>query len=343
MPVLIVIQVNFRLMEYQSVLSIAPLRISFLGGGTDIQYFYKKYQGKVISAAINKYVYVHIKKHDPLFQERYRISYSEVEHTQSRSDIKNSIVRSCLEFLEIDEPLQISTSADLPTNSGLGSSSSFTVALLLGLHKMTGKNISSAQIAEEACQIEIEILGNPIGKQDQYAAAFGGLNYYEFLSDGTVKIQPLMMEKNNSVKLLENSLLFWTGASRDSTKVLSDQAKNFQSNENSLVAMTELVDQFKSTLLNSQSELIQLGGLITSGWELKQTFSSLIMTYETQDIINEISKNNCVGFKLLGAGAGGFVYALFPQDDKKINKFSPKWRTFQPELDTLGARVVSSF
>jgi D-glycero-alpha-D-manno-heptose-7-phosphate kinase len=151
------------------------------------------------------------------------------------------------------------------------------------------------------------------------------------------------MEKNNSVKLLENSLLFWTGASRDSTKVLSDQAKNFQSNENSLVAMTELVDQFKSTLLNSQSELIQLGGLITSGWELKQTFSSLIMTYETQDIINEILKNNCVGFKLLGAGAGGFVYALFDQDDKKINKFSPKWRTFQPELDTLGARVVSSF
>ena len=330
-------------MEFQSVLSIAPLRISFLGGGTDIEYFYKKHQGKVISAAINKYVYVHIKKHDPLFQERYRISYSEVEHTQSRSDIKNSIVRSCLEFLEIDEPLQISTSADLPTSSGLGSSSSFTVALLLGLHKIIGKNVSGAQIAEEACQIEIKILGNPIGKQDQYAAAFGGLNFYEFSGDGTVKIQPLMMEKNNSVKLLENSLLFWTGESRDAAKVLSDQAKNYGDNENNLIKMTELVDQFKLTLLNSQSELVQLGNLITSGWELKKTFSKLIMTSETQDIINEILKNNCVGFKLLGAGAGGFVYALFDKDSKNRDRLSSKWRTFQPELDTLGARVVSSF
>ncbi len=343
MPVIIIIQVNFRLMEFQSVLSIAPLRISFIGGGTDIEYFYKQHHGKVISAAINKYVYVHIKKHDPLFQEKYRISYSEVEHTQSRSDIKNSIVKSCLEYLEIDEPLQISTSADLPTSSGLGSSSSFTVALLLGLHKITGKNVSSAQIAEEACQIEIEILGNPIGKQDQYASAFGGLNYYEFLSDGTVKIQPLMMEKNNSVKLLQNSLLFWTGASRDATKVLSDQAKNYTNNEDKLIKLTELVDQFKFTLLNSRTELIELGNLITSGWDLKQTFSELIMTSETQGIINEIRENNCIGFKLLGAGAGGFVYALFDTDKKNREKFSPKWRTFQPELDTLGARVVSSF
>ena len=140
-------------MEVQSVLSMAPLRISFVGGGTDISTFYRKTPGCVISAAINKYVYVHIKRHDPLFQERYRISYSETEHTQNRNDINNLIVRSCLELLEMDEPLQISTSADLPSNSGLGSSSSFAVALLNGLHKIRGEEVSLVQIAEEASRV----------------------------------------------------------------------------------------------------------------------------------------------------------------------------------------------
>ena len=138
-------------MEIQSVLSMAPLRLSFLGGGTDISTYYTKSKGCVVSAAINKYVYVHIKRHDPLFQERYRISYSEVEHTNSRDLIKNSIVKGCLELLKIDEPIQISTSADLPANSGLGSSSSFAVALLNALHTLKNENASPVQLAE-ACR-----------------------------------------------------------------------------------------------------------------------------------------------------------------------------------------------
>jgi D-glycero-alpha-D-manno-heptose-7-phosphate kinase len=170
-------------MEIQSVLSVAPLRISFLGGGTDIPTFYTRSKGCVVSAAINKYVYVHIKRHDPLFQERYRISYSEVEHTNSRNSIKNAIVKGCLELLDIDEPIQISTSADLPANSGLGSSSSFAVALLNALHALKNENASAVQLAEEASTVEIELLGSPIGKQDQYAAAFGGLNLFEFSMD----------------------------------------------------------------------------------------------------------------------------------------------------------------
>ena len=167
-------------MEIQSVLSMAPLRISFLGGGTDISTYFTKSKGCVVSAAINKYVYVHIKRHDPLFQERYRISYSEVEHTNSRDLIKNSIVKGCLELLKIDEPIQISTSADLPANSGLGSSSSFTVGLLNALYAHKEKHCSAAKLAKEACEIEIDILKEPIGKQDQYAAAYGGFNFIKF-------------------------------------------------------------------------------------------------------------------------------------------------------------------
>jgi len=329
-------------MRYQSVLTLAPLRISFIGGGTDINYFYRNIPGKVISASINKYVYVHIKNHDPLFQERYRISYSEVEHTQSRSEIKNLIVKSCLELLNMDEPLQISTSADLPTNSGLGSSSSFTVALLLGLHQMQGDSVSQAQLAEEAAYVEIEMLNSPIGKQDQYAAAFGGINYYEFLPDDTVIIQPLLTPKAQSKNLLDNSILFWTSESRSATKVLIDQEKNYKTNEVNLHKLTFLVDELKFKLLNNNSNMLEIGNIIKSGWNLKEKFSELISTPQTKDIINELIDNNCLGYKLLGAGGGGFIYALFDDSSEKyINNF-PTRRSFIPKLDNLGARIVSS-
>jgi D-glycero-alpha-D-manno-heptose-7-phosphate kinase len=329
-------------MKYQSVLTLAPLRISFIGGGTDINYFYRNSPGKVISAAINKYVYVHIKNHDPLFQERYRISYSEVEHTQSRSEIKNQIIKSCLELLNMDEPLQISTSADLPTNSGLGSSSSFTVALLLGLHQIVGDGVSQAQLAEEAAYVEIEMLKSPIGKQDQYAAAFGGLNYYEFLADDSVKIQPLLTPKSQSKNLLENSVLIWTSEGRSATKVLIDQEKNYASNKISLEKLTVLVDELKSKLLENTSNLSEIGEIIRSGWELKERLSDLISTPKTKEIIKELIDNRCLGYKLLGAGGGGFVYALFSDSgDKYIANF-PNRRFFIPKLDNLGVRVVSS-
>ena len=280
-------------MKFQSVLTMAPLRISFIGGGTDVNYFYKNSPGKVISAAINKYVYVHIKNHDPLFQERYRISYSEVEHTQSRAEIKNLIIKSCLELLNMDEPLQISTSSDLPASSGLGSSSSFTVALLLALHQIEGRSVSPVQIAEEAAHVEISMLNSPIGKQDQYAAAFGGLN-------------------------------------------------NYHSKELNLINLTKLVDKFKLILSYMDENLIELGEIITDGWELKEKLSNLISTAQVKEIINEVKLQNCLGYKLLGAGGGGFVYALFDDlSEKYINKF-PNRRSFIPRLDNGGARVVSS-
>lgn len=329
-------------MRHQSVLTLAPLRISFVGGGTDIRYFYRNHPGKVISAAINKYVYVHIKNHDSLFQERYRISYSEVEHTQSRSEIKNLIVKSCLELLNIDEPLQISTSSDLPASSGLGSSSSFTVALLLALHQLEGRSVSPAQLAEEAAHVEIHMLNSPIGKQDQYAAAFGGFNQYEFFSDESVKIQPLLVPKSKGISLLHNSLLLWTGEIRSATTVLQDQEKNYDSNEVNLNYLTKLVDEFKSILLDKEENLIEIGRVITSGWELKEKLSKLINTPQVSSIINEVKAQNCIGYKLLGAGGGGFVYALFNHSSEKCIEKFPTRSSFIPELDNLGARVVSS-
>ena len=328
-------------MEIQSVLSMAPLRISFLGGGTDIPTYYTKSKGCVVSAAINKYVYVHIKRHDPLFQERYRISYSEVEHTNSRDLIKNSIVKGCLELLKIDEPIQISTSADLPAHSGLGSSSSFAVALLNALHTLKNENVSPVQLAEEASSVEIELLGSPIGKQDQYAAAFGGLNLFEFATDGRVSIDPINLSSVEVNALLNKAIMIWTGRSRDANSVLTDQALQANSNQEHLLELTNLARDFKSRLLEKDVDWNTLGPLIKKGWNLKQSFSTKIATDEVTTITDTLDSLGCVGYKLLGAGGGGFVLGVFGSEYKEIQTQLKDWHTFKPSLDSQGARIVS--
>jgi D-glycero-alpha-D-manno-heptose-7-phosphate kinase len=328
-------------MEVQSILSTAPLRISFLGGGTDIPSYYTKSKGCVVSAAINKYVYVHIKRHDPLFQERYRISYSEVEHTNSRDSIKNAIVKGCLELLGIDEPIQISTSADLPANSGLGSSSSFAVALLNALHVLKNENASPVQLAEEASSVEIDLLGSPIGKQDQYTAAFGGLNLFEFETDGRVSIEPLNISAVEVNALLDKSIMIWTGQSRNANSVLADQALQSSSNQENLLELTNLTKDFKSKLLEKNVDWTTLGPLIKKGWSLKKSFSKQIVTEEVTSITKELDSMGCLGYKLLGAGGGGFVLGVFGFIDNEIQSKLKGWHTFRPSIDAKGARIVS--
>jgi D-glycero-alpha-D-manno-heptose-7-phosphate kinase len=328
-------------MRHQSVLTLAPLRISFLGGGTDLPDFYNVHTGKVVSAAINKYVYVHIKRHDPLFQERYRISYSQIEYADSRDQIQNGIARACLELLNIDEPLQISTSADIPASSGLGSSSSFAVALLLGLHELLGQSPGAAQLAEEAAHVEIEMLKEPIGKQDQYSAAFGGLSQYIFEKDERVTIKSLPLSDETIKRFFGNSLLIWTEESRSASAVLEDQRLNMDSNVKGLLELTRLADEFAEALVAPLLDFSQLGSLIKQGWYLKQNFSTLISTTQSKKIFTLLESNKSLGYKLLGAGGGGFVYSIFDQQSMKIlTKFSD-WKTFIPSLDKAGARVAS--
>jgi D-glycero-alpha-D-manno-heptose-7-phosphate kinase len=327
--------------EIQSVLSVAPLRISFMGGGTDIPSFYEKSNGCVVSTAINKYVYVHIKRHDPLFQERYRISYSEVEHTNSRHTIKNQIVRSCLELLDIDEPIQISTSADLPANSGLGSSSSFAVALLNGLHALRKENASRVQLAEEASEVEIRILESPIGKQDQYAASFGGINYFEFHNDGSVVVEPLNLSISRVTNLFNNSLLIWTGQARSANSILADQAQRADDNFGGLLELTKLTKVFKASLLDERKTWIELGPLVNSGWTHKKSFSEKILTSEVESITQKLNKLGSCGHKLLGAGGGGFIFATFEKIKPNITSEMRMWRTFVPSIDFQGARIES--
>jgi D-glycero-alpha-D-manno-heptose-7-phosphate kinase len=325
----------------QSVLTAAPLRVSFIGGGTDIENFYSIHSGSVVSSAINKYVYVHIKNHDPLFQEKYRVSYSDVEHTSDRKSIRNLIVRNSLEFLNIDEPLQISTSADLPSNSGLGSSSSFTVALLSGLHALKGEEVSSAQIAEEACHVEIELIKSPIGKQDQYAAAIGGFNQYIFSENGTVKIRPLRIAPNKLDTFADNLNLVWTGLIRDANSILKSQSMRAKDNDLNLLLLNRKTEVFLDMIEKPDVNLDQLGYLISEGWQIKKQLEPSIVTTEIIALEDEIRNASFMGLKLLGAGGGGFFLAFGPTKNFDKSETLLKTPKFKPKIDHFGVRVLS--
>jgi len=327
-------------MNFQSCLAIAPLRVSFVGGGTDFSEYFLQRGGAVISTAISKYVYVHVKRHDPLFQERYRIAYSDVEHTQTRDAIQNQIVKKSLEFLNMDEPLQISTSSDLPAASGLGSSSSFTVALLFALHSLNGEKVSPLQLAEEACHIEIELLKSPIGKQDQYAAAFGGMNFIEFLTNGNIKIEPLMKNNKSFDALITNSFLIWTNQTRNANQILSDQVKNMEKNYEYLDSLRELSYQFKYVIQNDPSDLAKIGQIISKSWELKVKLSNLIDLNSAQEIF-KFAMEKSHGSKLLGAGGGGFVLTILKNATEIDSFIGSGFRTIPLSVDMSGAKILS--
>lgn len=296
----------------------APLRISFFGGGTDIPSFYQRFGGAVLSTTINKFIYVSVKAHSRLFGEHYRLNYSETEKVSSIAEIKNDIVRECLKFLEIDDPLLISTYADIPASSGLGSSSAFCVALLNSLYQFKGIRPSVARLAEEACHIEIDVLERRIGKQDQYAAAFGGFNLYEFKQNGAVTMSPVQLSEVEMRTLSDSMLLVWTGMQRNAESVL--ETIDFESKEvvGSLSRMKEIAYFAYENLTKSSQLVNQVCELLKATWTLKSGLSSKV----TNEAINRIVSIGLVvegcGAKLLGAGGGGFVLLVVPGDKKTL-------------------------
>ncbi|SVA74578.1 uncharacterized protein METZ01_LOCUS127432, partial [marine metagenome] len=232
----------------------SPQRLSFAGGGTDLPDFYRHHGGAVISATINKYLYVTVKRHSPLFNETYRLSYSKTEHVDTLDEIENDVARECLRLIHVEPPLYIATAADLPASSGLGSSSSFAVGLLYALHTMRGESVSAGQLAEEACHVEIGMLKRPIGKQDQYAAAFGGLNFITFQPDGRVHLDHIWLPDDGAASLFRNSMLFWTGTQRDAGSILEEQRANITETSETLVQMRDLAGDFRDILLQQSND-----------------------------------------------------------------------------------------
>jgi D-glycero-alpha-D-manno-heptose-7-phosphate kinase len=327
----------------RAVTTITPQRISFVGGGTDLPSFYKEYEGGVISSAIDQYVYVTVKRHSPLFQEEYRLSYSKTEHANKLDDIENSIARECLRLVKVESPLYIATAADLPASSGLGSSSSFAVGLLHALHLFKGERVSPGQLAEEACEVEINILGNPIGKQDQYAAAFGGLNHFVFKKNGRVEIDHLVLQDNLLDMIFENSLLVWSGIQRDASSVLSKQNKKLGGQVNKYKSLIQDGQDCKELFLNLPQNFLQhFGGLLDRTWATKKSLEDSISSAVIDDIHEKIKSLGGYGGKLSGAGGGGFFYEIVPQEfhDRVLGIYGPS-KVLKVAYEPLGSRLLS--
>ena len=327
----------------KTVTTITPQRISFVGGGTDLPSFYTSHGGGVISSAINQYVYVTVKQHSPLFEEAYRLSYSKTEHTNAIDDIENSIARECLRFVHVEPPLYIATAADLPASSGLGSSSSFSVGLLNALHMLRGERVAPAQLAEEACEVEINILGNPIGKQDQYAAAFGGLNHIIFKKNGRVEIDHLVLQKNLIHEIFDNSLLIWTGIQRDASNVLIKQnqgvAKRLASYESLIIDSQDC----KELMLNPSNQFLrQFGSLLDKTWQTKKSLEETISSKAMDEMHAHVKTLGGFGGKLSGAGGGGFFYEIVPKENQAaLLNFYGKNRLLKVAYEPSGSRLLS--
>jgi D-glycero-alpha-D-manno-heptose-7-phosphate kinase len=297
---------NLRALRAGLIVTRTPLRVSFVGGGTDLADFYTRETGAVLSTTIDKYVYVTVRRHGELFPEKFRINYSETEQTGAIDEIKNDIIRESLRLLGIDTRLYISVVSDLPAASGLGSSSSFAVGLLNALHTYIGNRVSAIQLAQEACRVEIELLKHPIGKQDQYAAAFGGLNFFSFSSDGDVTIEPQRFPKGAPSRFFDHLMMFWTGIMRDANSVLLEQKEKTTSNLSQLRTMRDHARKLRE-MLKTEFQPCELGKLLDETWKLKRTLASTVSNARIDGWYEKALQAGARGGKLLGAGAGGFL------------------------------------
>jgi D-glycero-alpha-D-manno-heptose-7-phosphate kinase len=295
----------------------SPLRISLGGGGTDLPSYYKENEGFLIAAAINKYVFVSVM--NP-FTDGYTLKYSEYENVYNIEDIKHPIIRESLK-LGFKKNLEITTLADLPAGTGLGSSGSFTTALLKALHLNSCKNLHPNELAELACDIEINKLQEPIGKQDQYIAAFGGISSFSFNKDDTVDVQPLNISDDTLYDLEDNLMLFFTGYSRSASKILKDQETKSKQNDEDMLNNLHMVRKlgFESKKVLESGDTRSFGGLMHEHWENKKKRSDGMSNPRINDWYDIAMQNGAIGGKLVGAGGGGFL--MFMADDRnKLRK-----------------------
>lgn len=315
-----------------------PFRMSFIGGGSDMKEFYSHSPGCVLSTTINKYMYIFIHK---FFDNRIQIKYSKTELVDVIDDIEHPIVRTALNRFGLTG-IDINSIADIPAGTGLGSSSSYTVGLLHALYGFIGKRVSAKQLAREACEIEITNLNEPIGKQDQYAAAHGGLNVIRFLPSGKVEIEPVIMTRDSYVQLQSNLILFYTGKSRNASEILNDQRNNLineQAKFDSILKMTKLVDTAKNYLC--ESNLKGFGEILDENWMLKKSLSKKISNTNVDEIYTVAKKNGAIGGKLLGAGGGGFLlFYCEKKDQTKLRKSLNGLREFKFEFDNVGTKLI---
>ena len=325
----------------------APFRLPLGGGGTDLPSYYHKYEGCLITAAVNKYMYINI--NEPAVVDKIKLNYSKVEiiDIENIDEIKHDIVRETLKYLKIKRPIEISSMADLSAGTGMGSSSSYTVALLQGLNTMLRRHLPLQKFAEEACKIEIDLIGKPIGKQDQYAASYGGIIQLDIDRLGEVTVQHISLD-NEVIYELENRLMmFYTNIDRDANVILGEQSSKAKSDEkqvvNAMHTIKEIGKEIKKSLLNGDVD--QFGKLLNEHWLTKKTVSTKMSNKIIDNWYNIALKNGALGGKIMGAGGGGFMLFCVSNGKRKhlrktLENAGLKYMDFK--FDWEGVKVLAN-
>jgi D-glycero-alpha-D-manno-heptose-7-phosphate kinase len=316
-----------------------PLRISFLGGGTDFEGFYKQYGGCVLSTAIDKYIYVIISDR---FDDMIYINYSKKEITDSIDKVQHELVKEALQKTGVTKGIEITTLSDVPADgTGLGTSSSVTVGLLQALYTYKGELKTAETLAQEACRIEIDILGKPIGKQDQYIAAYGNLRFIKF-NDGSVTVEEIQLSPEDRRRLNSNFLLFYSGIKRNSREILLEQKTTINERLRALSEMRDLAAEAKKAILAGAFD--ELGKLMDRGWRVKKELCCKISCPEIEEIYETALKAGAIGGKITGAGGGGFLLLYCPSERKHLVREALKGLRELPfNFEPDGSKVIFNY
>lgn len=319
------------------IITRTPFRVSFAGGGSDIASFYEKHGGCVLSTAINKYMYISV--HPSFDPDETVLKYSETETVNDIADIKHKYFKQVLTDLDV-KGVELVSTADVPAGTGLGSSSSFTVGLLNSLYAYKGVYVSKERLANEACETEIDKLKNPIGKQDQYAAAYGGLNFYEFKRDGSVTVEPVIMEKAAKAALEGNLMMFYTGQLHSASAILKEQSNNITAGdkEKNQLKMCDLARALREEL--TRGNIDAMGEILHENWLLKKTLARGISNPAIDEAYERAIKAGAIGGKLLGAGGGGFLLFYVPKEKQDSLKEKMKLPQMPASFDRQGSVVI---
>ena len=317
-----------------------PLRISFFGGGTDFSTFFMQEGGCVLSSAIDKYIFVTVKER---FDEKLRIGYTQTEMVESVDAIQHELIREALRMTNIHKGIEVTTMGDIPSEgSGLGSSSTVTVGALHALYTYLGEIVSAEQLAREACEIEIEKLGKPIGIQDQYIAAYGNLRFFEFLPDGQVEVEKLKLDTEFRRALNDRFLLFYTGITRSADTILGEQNNNINDRISVLREIKQMAFQARSEL--ESGDFDAFGSLMHQSWELKKKMAGQISNGTINEIYETARRAGAVGGKITGAGGGGFILLYVPYEKQfAVRQALRDLQELPFRLESDGTKVIFNY
>ena len=302
------------------IITRTPFRFTLGGGGTDLPAYYSKHGGFIFAAAINKYMFISLNR--PIVDCLVRVKYSKSETVNHRDELQHDIAKEAMRITGIERSLEIASMADVPAGTGLGSSSSYAVGLLSGLHAMKKEAVAMQELAEEACDLEINRLGKPIGKQDQYMAAFGGLRVLDIDKEGTVKVRNAQIEDSTLEELNRNLLMFYTNTSHSATRILSEQSQGAREDKKNVIESLHVIKEIGYKVLEAaeSGNITDIGLLFDKHWKFKKNMSAVISNSWLDEVYEYALQNGALGGKITGAGGGGFFVFYVEKDHAKFRE-----------------------